>query len=128
MPNEKMKVEAQGGINWTWFKVQNHGLVAVFRLHYGEESLEAFRKLEKKMTRVGKIDVPMATWREECDLVADHGSHDKGYDLPEVAEAFGWLNTMLRSVASDFELRQCPEGTMDHLEYHGVAIVRIGKK
>lgn len=125
---EKMKVEEQGGINWTWFKVQNRGLVAVFRLHYGEEPLEAFRKLEKKITKVDWIKVPMATWREDCDVVANHTTKTSGYGLPEVAEAFGWLNTMLRSVADDHELESCPEGTMDHLEYHGVAIVRIGKK
>ena len=28
----KMKVEESRGINWTWFKVQNGKLVAVFRL------------------------------------------------------------------------------------------------
>ena len=125
---EKMKIEVQGGINWSWFKVQNRDLVAVFRLHYGEDAIDVLRKRQKQMTIVKKIDVPMATWREKCDLIADHTSRQKGYELPEVAERFGWLNTLLRSVADNFELGQCPEGTMRHLEYHGVAIVRIGKK
>lgn len=125
---EKMKIEAQGGINWCWFKIQNRDLVAVFRLHYGEDAIDVLRKREKQMTIVKKIDVPMATWREECDLVANHTGKEKGYELPEVAERFGWLNTLLRSVASDHELKCCPEGSMRHLEYHGVAIVRISKK
>ncbi len=125
MTEEKMKVEVSGGINWTWFKVQNGNLVAVFRLHHGEEPLAAFRKLQKKMVKVDKIDVPMATWREPCDLIADHTGKSNGYALPEVAEAFGWLNDLFRKPAGDFELRECPQGTMRHLEYHGVAICRI---
>jgi len=131
MTEKKMRVVESGGINWTWFKVQNGKLVAVFRLHYGEEPLAAFRKLEKKMAKVKDINVPMATWREPCDLVACHAGVKnivqllKGYQLPEVAEAFGWLNKMFRDNASDHELKSCPEGTMRHLEYHGVAIVRI---
>ena len=127
MPVQKMKVEEQGGINWTWFKVQNGKLVAVFRLHYGEEPLLAFRKLEKKlkMAKVEGIKVPWATWREPCDLVTSHAARNGGYELPEVAKAFGWLNNMFRDTCGDFERERCPEGTMRHLEYHGIAIVRI---
>jgi len=134
MDDQKMKVEESGGINWTWFKVQNGNLVAIFRLHYGEEPLEAFRKLEKKlMTKVAKIDVPSATWREEdmapykdrVELITDHVKHTDGYNLPEVAEAFGWLNQMFRDTGGSFEREACPEGSMRHLEYHGVAICRI---
>ncbi len=127
MTNKKMKVEEQGGINWTWFKVQNGKLVAVFRLHYGEEPLIAFRKLQKDigMITVDKINVPMATWREKCDLVTSHTNKTDGYLLPEVAEAFGWLNDLFRRTGGDFEREACPEGTMRHLEYHGVAICRI---
>lgn len=124
MPNEKMKVEAQGGINWTWFKVQNGKLVAVFRLHHGEEQLSAFRKLEKKMVK-GKINVPFATWREPCNLIANHTDKESGYALPEVEEAFGWLNAMFRDTAGDSELKTCSGEKMRHLEYHGVAICRI---
>lgn len=125
MAEKKMKVEVSGGINWTWFKVQNGNLVAVFRLHHGEEPLAAFQKLRKNMATTDKINVPMATWREECDLIANHTDKISGYSLPEVAEAFGWLNDMFRGAAISFELDQCPEGTLGHLEYHGVAIVRI---
>jgi len=122
---QKMKLQVQGGINWTWFKVQNGNLVAVFRLHYGEDPLQAFRKLEKDMTEVEKINVPMATWREPCDIVANHTQKTDGYDSPEVIKAFGWLNDMFRSTGENHELEMCPAGTMRHLEYHGVAIVRI---
>ncbi len=123
----KMKVEERGGINWTWFKVQNGKLVAVFRLHYGEEPLVAFNKLQKKLgiARVEKINVPMATWREPCDLITSHTKRNGGYELPEVIKAFGWLNEFFRKTADDHELEYCPEGTMRHLEYHGVAIVRM---
>ena len=123
-----MKFEAQGGINWAWFKVQNGNLVAVFRLHEGEEPLAAFRKLRKKMVRVSNINIPMATWREKCDVIANHTSITNGYNRPEVVKAFGWLNGMFRGVAEDHELEYCPEGTMRHLEYHGVTICRIMKK
>lgn len=130
---EVMLYEEQGGINWTWFKVRKGNLVAVFRLHYGEEPLQAFRKLQRKMTEA-HIDVPFATWREPCDLIADHTGKTEGYNLPEVAEAFGWLNTVYRNAAikaakwlGGHELGSCPEGTMRHLEYHGVAIVRVGR-
>ena len=95
------------------------------RLHYGEEPIMAFRKLEKGMTTVKKINVPMATWREECNLIANHSSKSDGYNLPEVIKAFGWLNDLYRRVASIHEIEHCPEGTMRHLEYHGVAICRI---
>lgn len=128
MTEEKMKVEEDRGINWTWFKVQNGNLVAVFRLHYGEEPLAAFRKLQKEMVKVDYINVPMATWREKCNLIANHTDKVAGYSLPEVAEAFGWLNDMFSNVAGDFERDMCSEGavdTMRHLEYHGVAICRI---
>lgn len=133
MTEKKMQYEEQGGINWTWFKVRSGNLVAVFRLHYGEEPLLALQKLQKNMTRVENIDVPMATWREPCDLIADHTSMSKGYKLPEIAGAFSWLNTMFRDAAAKahsqmgrHELESCQEGTMPHLEYHGVAICRIG--
>lgn len=122
---QKMKVQEDGVLNWTWFKVQNGNLVAVFRLHYGEDQLIAFRKLEKGMVKVGNICVPFATWREKCDLVADHTQRMSGYTLPEVVEAFGWLNEMFRDTAEAHERDSCPEGTMGHLEYHGVAICRI---
>ena len=125
MTKAKMKVQEEGGINWTWFKVRNDNLVAVFRLHYGEEPLVAFRELEKGMTKVDKINVPMATWREKCDLVANHFGKEDGYSLPEVAEKFGWLNELFKKQASDWELKACTDGPMRHLEYHGVAIVRI---
>ena len=125
MTKRKMKVEEQGGINWTWFKVKNGNLVAVFRLHYGEEPLIAFRKLQKNMVKVDKINVPFATWREKCDLVTSHTNKTDGYTLPEVAEAFGWLNDMFRHTCGDIERERCPEGTMRHLEYHGIAICRI---
>lgn len=125
MTKAKMKVEESGGINWTWFKVRNGNLVAVFRLHYGEEPLAAFRKLQKGMIGTKKINVPWATWREKCDLVASHCAKKSDYTLPEVAQSFGWLNQMFRDTACDFELKSCPEGSMRHLEYHGVAIVRI---
>ncbi len=120
-----MKVEEGGGINWTWFKVQNGDLVAVFRLHYGEEPLAAFRKRQKRMTTVKHINVPMATWREKCDLIANHTNKSRGYSLPEVAEAFGWLNDLFRRVADTHEREACSEGTMRHLEYHGVAVCRL---
>lgn len=126
----KMRVQKAGGINWTWFKVQNGKLVAVFRLHYGEEPLSAFRKLQMKMgmVNVENINVPMATWREPCDLVANHTDKTNGYSLPDVIEAFGWLNDMFSDVADDFERDICSKGGVDvmsHLEYHGVAICRI---
>lgn len=121
----KMRVQENPGINWTWFKVQNGDLVAVFRLHYGEEQIEAFRKLEKNMIETENIKVPFATWREKCDLIANHTNKEDGYSLPEVAEAFSWLNNMFRETAGDHELESCPEGTMGHLEYHGVAICRV---
>ncbi len=124
-PKKTMKVEVQGGINWTWFKVQNGKLVAVFRLHHDTEPLIAFQELRKGMTPVNKINVPWATWREKCDLVANHYNKKDGYDLPEVIKAFGWLNDLFRGVASDFEKGACPEGTMRHLEYHGITICRI---
>ncbi len=122
---KKMKVEERGGINWTWFKVRNGKLVAVFRLHYGEEPLKAFRKLEKDMVKVDKINVPFVTWREECDLIANHTTKTDGYSLPEVAEAFSWLNDLFGRTCDDFEREACPEGTMRHLEYNGVAICRV---
>jgi len=126
MAVEKMKVEVSGGINWTWFKVQNGKLVAVFRLHHGEDAIMAFRKLRRNMGEVSNIPVPMATWREPCDRIASHCGEDiEGYNLPEVGEAFAWLNDMFRGVADAHELNFCPEGTMRHLEYHGVAIVRV---
>lgn len=125
---EKMKVQEGGGINWTWFKVQNGNLVAVFRLHYGEDQLKAFRKLEKGMLKVDNIRVPFATWREKCSLVANHTRKVDGYMLPKVVEAFGWLNKMFRDTADTHERDSCPEGTMEHLEYHGVAVCRVGRK
>ncbi len=125
MPQKKMQVEVSGGINWVWFKVRNGNLVAVFRLHYDEEPLLAFRKLQKGMVTVDKINVPMAFWREDCDLIASHTNKADGYNLPEVARAFGWLNDLFRKVASDHEREVCPEGTMQHLEYHGVGILKI---
>lgn len=121
----KMQVVEQGGINWTWFKVRNGNLVAVFRLHYGEKQLEAFRTVEKGMTTVRDIGVPWATWREKCDIVADHTSREEGYSTPEVVEAFGWLNELFRKVAPSIELQRCPEGSMRHLEYHGITICRL---
>ena len=120
-----MQVVENPGINWTWFKVQNGNLVAVFRLHYGEEQLEAFRRKEKRMSKVKAIGVPWATWREKCDIVADHTSRMEGYSTPEVVEAFGWLNELFRKVAIPFELESCSKGSMRHLEYHGVTICRI---
>jgi len=114
----------QGGINWTWFKVQNGNLVAIFRLHYGEAQLQAFRQLAQKITRVDDIGVPDAPWRDICDIVADHTSHQKGYRDPEAIEAFGWLNDMFRETADDFELKSCGKNSLSHLEYHGVYIVR----
>ncbi|KKK63467.1 hypothetical protein LCGC14_2994000, partial [marine sediment metagenome] len=124
MVKTKMKVETQGGINWVWFKVQNGTLVAVFRLHYGEEPLRAFNKLKKDMTEVRRINVPMATWREKCDLVASHTLQLDGYALPEVVEAFSWLNDMFKETACDFELKACKDEPLRHLQFHGVAIVR----
>lgn len=123
--HNKMRVEVSGGINWTWFKVQNGNLVAVFRLHHGEDTLSAFRKLEKDMIEVEKIKVPFATWREKCDLIANHTGKTDGYSLPEVKEAFGWLNSMFRDTSDIHERHACPKDTMRHLEYHGVAICRI---
>ncbi len=119
-----MQVVEQGGINWTWFKVQNGNLVAVFRLHHGEEQLQAFRKKEKGMARVKDIKVPWAPWREECDIVANHTYRTEGYATPGVVEAFGWLNEIFKKVAIPFELDYCSEGSMRHLEYHGVTICR----
>lgn len=123
-----MDVVEEGGINWTWFKVQNGNLVAVFRLHYDEEPLAAFRKLQRRMKAVKKINVPMATWREECDLIANHTAKTDGYALSEVEGAFGWLNDLFRRTADTHERNSCPEGTMQHLEYHGVAICRVPQK
>ena len=123
-----MQVAESLGINWTWFKVRNGNLVAVFRLHYGEEQLEAFRKKAKGMSKVKDINVPWATWREKCDLIANHTTRVEGYAKPEVAEAFSWLNKLFRKVAIPFELEWCPEGSMRHLEYHGVAICRINRR
>ena len=125
MTKAKMTFEEQGGINWTWFKVQNGNLVAIFRLHYDSEELEAFRELQKDMIKVEEIDVPFATWRETCDLVTSHTAKTSGYALPEVKEAFGWLNEMFRGIAGDLELKRCPENTMRHLEYRGIAICRL---
>jgi len=119
-----MEYEAQGGINWTWFKVQNGNLVAVFRLHHGEEQIRAFRKLTKKMVEVESINVPFAPWREKCNVVADHVNKQGGYSDPEVVKAFSWLNDMFRETAGGFELKTCAEGSLSHLEYHGVYIVR----
>ncbi len=125
MTVKKMKVEEQGGINWTWFKVRNGHLVAVFRLHYGEEPLMAFRKLQKDMVVVDKIAVPMATWREKCDLVANHTLMIIGYHKDEVIKAFSWLDKMFEGVANEHEQETCYGHLMRHLEYHGVAICRI---
>ncbi len=125
MTRRKMQVVEQGGINWTWFKVRNGDLVAVFRLHYGEDQLVVFRTVEKGMTAVKDIKVPWAPWREECDVVADHTSRQKGYSTPEVIKAFGWLNELFRTVAPSHELDACSEGSMRHLEYHGVTICRL---
>jgi len=122
----KMQIVEQGGINWTWFKVRNGDLVAVFRLHYGEEQLEAFRTVEKGMATVRDIKVPWAPWREDCDIVADHTSKTEGYSTPEVIRAFGWLNELFRTVAPSFELEVCSEDSMRHLEYHGITICRLG--
>lgn len=115
----------QGGINWTWFKVRNGNLVAIFRLHHGEEPLVEFNRLAKRMKEVDKIPVPDAPWREECDIVADHTTHSEGYQLPEVSKKFGWLNHLLRNTADTSERVICSEGIMRHLQYHGVYIVRI---
>ena len=120
-----MKYERSGGINWSWFKVRNGKLVAVFRLHHGEDHLLAFNKLQRRMKEVENIGVPFATWREPCDLIANHTNKTDGYTLPEVVMAFGWLNDLFRKVADDFELESYPEGTLRHLEYHGVAICRM---
>ncbi len=125
MTKRKMRVETSGGINWTWFKVRNGNLVAVFRLHHGEDTLSAFRKLEKGMIEVKEIKVPFATWRDKCDKIADHTCKTDGYSLPEVEGAFSWLNGMFRDTADIHERNACPEGTMRHLEYHGVAIYRV---
>lgn len=126
MPNQKMKVEAQGGINWTWFKVQNGNLVAVFKLHHGEDPIEAFSRLMKKdMVKVTNIRVPFATWREPCNVIADHTGKKPGYRLPEVSEAFSWLGEMFKGTARDFEHQACKGDLMRHLEYHGVAVCRI---
>ncbi len=122
-----MQVAESPGINWTWFKVRNGNLVAVFRLHYGEGQLLAFRKKAKGMTQVKDIKVPWATWREKCDLIANHTTRAEGYAQPEVAEAFSWLNKLFMEGAIPFELDYCSEGSMRHLEYHGVAICRINK-
>jgi len=119
-----VEYEEQGGINWTWFKVQNGNLVAIFRLHYGEDQLQAFRKLARKMTRVDNIGVPFAPWREKCEVVADYTGKESGYSDPEVVKAYGWLNDMFRETADEFELKTCAEGSLRHLEYHGVYIVR----
>ncbi len=120
-----MEVEVSGGINWSWFKVRNGNLVAVFRLHYGEDQIEAFQKLWKKMKQVEEIKVPFATWREKCNLIANHMGKAKGYALPEVAEAFGWLNDLFIETADDHERDYGSDGPMSHLEYHGVAICRL---
>lgn len=125
MPSGKMKVEEQGGINWTWFKVQKGNLVAVFRLHYDEDQLSAFHRLEKKMAKVKDIPVPFATWREPCNVVANHTDKSSGYRLPEVEEAFGWLAGMFKDTAGSSELEFCAESLVRHLEYHGVAICRV---
>ncbi len=128
MTAKKMQVAVSPGINWTWFKVRNDNLVAVFRLHHGEEQLETFRTVEKGMTTVKDIKVPWAPWREDCDIVADHTSRQEGYSTPEVIKAFGWLSELFRQVAIPFELEQCSENSMRHLEYHGVYICRIAGK
>ena len=124
----KMQVAEVGGINWTWFKVRNGNLVAIFRLHYGEEPLIALRKEVKKMTVVKDINVPWAPWREDCDIVADHTSRQEGYSTPEVVEAFGWLNELFKGAASPIELSVCPSGSMRHLEYHGITVCRLSRK
>ena len=129
MTTKKMQVVESPGINWTWFKVRNGNLAAVFRLHYGEAPLIAFRKIEKGMTVVKEIkEVPWAPWREDCDIVADHTSRHEGYSTPEAIKAFGWLSELFRQVAIPFELEQCSENSMRHLEYHGVYICRIAGK
>ncbi len=124
----KMRVVEQGGINWTWFKVRNGNLVAVFRLHYGEEQLDVFRGIEKAMITVKDIKVPWAPWREECDIIADHTSKTEGYSTPEVIKAFGWLATLFKTVATLFERERCSGEIMRHLEYHGVTICRLAGK
>jgi len=124
MSSKRMKVEEQGGINWTWFKVQNGNLVAVFRLHHGEKQLRIFRELERGLEGA-KIDVPFATWREPCDVIANHHGKESGYSLPEVKEAFGWLAEMFKGAANGHELESCADDLVEHLEYHGVAVCRI---
>ncbi len=123
----KLKVAESAGINWTWFKVQNGNLVAIFRLHYGEQLISDFRRAEKKMTKVEDIKVPWATWREECDLIADHTTRLEGYARPEVEETFSWLAALFKGAAGQFELDQCEKSVMHHLWYHGVAICRVNK-
>lgn len=120
-----VKVVERPGINWTWFKVRNGSLVAIFRLHYGEAQLEAFRKLEKQMKKVSEVGVPWAPWREPCEVVADHTGKTGGYTLPEVVEAFSWLERMFRDTAGSFERSTCSGEDMRHLEYHGIIICRI---
>lgn len=117
-----MFIQEEGGINWTWFKVQNENLVAVFRLHYGGDAVSSFRKLvgELSMTSIDDIGV---SWRDKEVVVANHTLHREGYILPEVVEKFGWLDDMFKSVADSFELESCQE-RMRHLEYHGVSILR----
>jgi len=124
MTTQRMQVATSPGINWTWFKVRNGNLVAVFRLHHGEEPLEAFRTVEKGMVAVKDIKVPWAPWREECDIVADHTSRQEGYHTLESVGAFGWLDELFRTAAGPFEKEQCG-GSMRHLEYHGVTICRL---
>ena len=123
----KLKVVEDPGINWTWFKVQNGNLVAIFRLNYDAKLLADFRKAEKKMTRVKDIKVPWATWREKCDLIADHTTRLEGYAKPEVVEAFSWLAALLKGAAGQWELDQCEKNVINHLWFHGVAICRVNK-
>lgn len=111
-----MNVQVDYDINWTWFKVQNDDLVANFRLHHGSKALAAFCVLKKKMTKVYNIE---ASWRDETLVIANHWKFQKGYDLPEVVEKFGWLSDMFKSVDN-------PSGvSWGHLEYHGVSILRV---
>lgn len=120
----KMQVQEDCSINWSWFKVRNGDLVALFRLHVDSFQLSEFYELMKDMV-LTDIEMEYDMDGRFAGEIANHYNLIDGYSRRDVIEAFGWLAKMFRDTTSP-SLSDTDMDCVPHwLEYHGVTIYEV---
>ncbi len=124
MEPTKMQVQEDGGINWSWFRVKNGNLVALFRLYKGGDLIVKFREMMRDME---ETEIEMC-YNEVGDFdgdIADPYGLVEGYYKPDVIEAFGWLGQFFKDNAGVWE-KGTSDGTIQwYLEYHAVMVFEV---